>query len=296
MDYKSRGCIDLHIHSTASDGSLTPAEIIGLASRIGLQAISITDHDTLEGTRQALESHIPPHLEFISGIELSVAGPADGRMKGGLHILGYGIDPTDTTLRARLAKFRKIRAARSQHIVRRLNALGLDLTMEQVGAEVGEASAGRPHIANAMVRAGLVADINDAFGRYLGVDRPAYVGKERIPYHRAFELIQEAGGIAVLAHPYLVKCRDDAALKELLGQLRDAGLQGLEVYYPQHTPKATARYLKLAKAFNLLVTGGTDFHGEVTPEIEMGCGSGNLCVPYDLYARLLASLPKTEPI
>ncbi len=289
MDYKTCGCIDLHIHSTASDGTLTPPEIIEMASRIGLEAISITDHDTLEGTRLALQSPIPSHLKFITGVEMSASGPPGNLMKGGLHILGYGIDPDDPPLQQMLDKFKKIREKRTAHILERLNALGISLTMEQVVAEVGDATAGRPHVANAMIRAGLATDINDAFDRYLGVDRPAYVGKERISCRQAFELIHGAGGVPVLAHPYFVKCRDAETLKALVGQLRDMGLKGVEVYYPRHTLEATAQYLELAKEFNLLVTGGSDFHGEVTPDIQMGCGCGDLQVPYALYQTLLSS-------
>lgn len=260
-----------------------------MASRIGLEAISITDHDTLAGTRQALECNISPNLRFITGIEISAACPADSRVKGSLHILGYGIDPDDVPLRQMLDKFKMIRENRTERILERLNALGVQLTMEQVIVEVGEATAGRPHVARALIRAGLATDINDAFDRYLGDDRPAYVGKERISCRQAFELIHGAGGVPVMAHPYLVKCRDAETLKALVGQLCDLGLKGIEVYYPRHSPEATAQYLSLAKEYNLLVTGGSDFHGEVTPDLQMGLGTGDLRVPYALYDALLSS-------
>ncbi len=291
MDYNARGCIDLHIHSTASDGSLTPPEIIDMASRIGLEAISITDHDTSEGARQALQSFIPAHLKFITGIEMSAAGPKGFQIKGGLHILGYGIDPEDGSLVQMMNKLREIRENRTIRIIEKLNGLGLALTLEQVEAEVGKGTAGRPHVAKAMIRAGLARDINDAFDRYLADERPAYVGKERVSCRQAFDLIHGAGGLPVLAHPYLIERGDMAALKKLVGQLCDMGLKGLEAYYPQHTPEATAQYLELADHYHLLVTGGSDFHGEVTPDIQMGIGSGDLRVPSDLYQALVSYRP-----
>ncbi len=289
MDCDPRGCIDLHVHSTASDGTLTPAEIVRLASELGLEAVAITDHDTLEGTRQAFLYPLPPALHIITGIEISAASPGGDIAQGGLHILGYGIDPDDRPLGRTLARFRKIREERTRRIVERLVELGLPLTLEQVNAEVGEGSAGRPHVASAMIRAGLATDINDAFDRYLGDGCPAYVGKERISCRDAFDLIHAAGGVPVLAHPYLVKCNGTQGLEALIRQLRPIGLMGLEVYYPRHTHEETTRYVQLARKFDLLITGGTDFHGTVTPDIQMGCGGGDLRVSYAHFQALIAS-------
>ena len=286
MDSKRCGGIDLHIHSTASDGTFSPYEIIQMASRIGLDAFSITDHDTLEGSRQALYADIPSNLRFITGIEISAAIPANSSISGGVHLLGYGIDPEDAALNQTLDKFIKIRNNRIKAIVERLNALGVDLTLQQVLAEVGEGAAGRPHVATAMIKAGLARDVNDAFDRFLGNGRPACVGKERLDCRRALELIINAGGVPVLAHPYLVKCSDFGDLSRFVAQLCDLGLRGIEVYYPQHTHAAVAQYLSLAGKFALLVTGGSDFHGQLIPDVQMGCGRGDLHVPSVLFDQL----------
>lgn len=291
MDSKQSGGIDLHIHSTASDGTYTPQEILEMAARAGLQAIAITDHDTLDGSRQAFNGDIPASLAFLTGVEISVDAPSASKISDSLHILGYGVDPKDRKLVEALDKFQKIRNIRVHRIVDRLNALGVALTLEQVMGKAGDGTPGRPHVAAAMVNAGYAEHINDAFDRFLGNGKPACVSKERMPCEQAFELIHDAGGIPVLAHPYLIPCRGSDGLVLLVEQLRDMGLKGIECYYPQHTPEATAQYLKLAKEYGLLSTGGSDFHGALIPEIEMGCGEGDLYVPYALYERILSDYP-----
>ena len=265
-----------------------------MASQIGLEAISITDHDTLEGTRQALTCDKSPHLQFITGIEISVAAPPGVDIQGGLHVLGYGIDPDNVPLQKVLNNFKAIRDGRTVRILERLADLGLHLTLDQVNAEVGEGTAGRPHVARAMIRAGMAADINDAFDHYLGDGKAAYVGKERLSCGQAFDLIHGAGGIPVLAHPYLIDRRGADAFKSLVAQMCDMGLKGLEAYYPEHTPQATRDYLDVARQFNLLVTGGTDFHGDVTPHIQMGSGRGDLKVPKSIFEALMAARPASH--
>lgn len=291
MDSKQSGGVDLHIHSTASDGTHTPQKILEMAACAGLQAIAITDHDTLDGSRQAFNDDIPASLAFLTGVEISVHAPSPSNISDSLHILGYGVDPDDSKLIEALDKFQKIRSTRIHRIVDRLNALGIALTLEQVMGEAGDGTPGRPHVAVAMVNAGYAEHINDAFDRYLGNGRPACVSKERMTCERAFELIHGAGGIPVLAHPYLIPCRGSDGLILLVEQLCDMGLKGIEVYYPKHTPEAVAQYAKLAKKYGLLVTGGSDFHGELTPEIEMGSGEGDLYVPYALYEKILSDYP-----
>ena len=286
MDSKRCGGIDLHIHSTASDGTFSPNEIIQMAAQIGLDAISITDHDTLTGTRQALQTPFPPDLHFITGIEISAAVSADCGIRGGIHLLGYGIDPENAVLNTTLTRFSNVRAARIRTIVERLNTLGIELTLTQVNAQVGEGVAGRPHVAAAMIKAGYARDVDDAFDRFLGNDRPAYVGKERLDCRTALELITNAGGIPVLAHPYLVDHRDPNIFSAFVGQLCEMGLRGIEVYYPHHTREAVARYLLLADQFDLLVTGGSDFHGQLMPDVQLGSGRGDLYVPTMLYDAL----------
>ena len=288
MDSKQVGGIDLHIHSTASDGTHTPQEILEMAAREGLRAISITDHDTLDGSRAAYHSDLPSGLSFVTGVEISVQTPEKSDIKNSLHILGYGVDPEDGPLCKALDKYQEVRKLRIHRMVDRLQELGISIELEQVMKEAGEGTAGRPHVAEAMVKAGHAENINDAFDRYLGNGRPACVSKERMACRDAFDLIGRAGGIPVLAHPYLVAGGASDRLSGLLKQLCDMGLKGIEVYYPKHTPEAVSRYLELAATYRLSITGGTDFHGELIPEIQIGQGSGDLHVPYELYKKLLS--------
>jgi predicted metal-dependent phosphoesterase TrpH len=258
-----------------------------MADGLGLQAIAITDHDTLDGSRQAFKCDIPPSLSFLSGVEISVQAPAHHDIKESLHILGYGVDPDDPPLMRALEKFQEVRNNRIHRIVDRLHQLGIPLALQLVMDEAGDGTAGRPHVATAMVKTGYAENINDAFDRYLGNGRPACIGKERMACEKAFELIQGAGGVCVLAHPYLIPCQATDDLDRLVKRLCDMGLEGLEIYYPQHTPDAIAQYLDLADKYDLLATGGSDFHGELIPDIKLGCGSGGLYVPYELYDNLI---------
>lgn len=289
MESKQDGGIDLHIHSTASDGTFSPSEILKLASRSGLRAIAITDHDTLDGSRQALECGIPAGLHFLTGVEISTQPPMDLDSSGSLHILGYGIDPNHGELAKTLYKFKQVRLERTHRILDRLRHLGIPLTMEQVTAEVGEGAAGRPHVASAMVKAGAVANIDEAFQKYLRKGCPAYVSKERLDCHQAFELIQAAGGIPVLAHPALIPCGRNDELDDLVASLCKIGLKGLEVYYTEHPPQAVALYMNLAEKYGLTVTGGSDFHGQLTPHVKMGKGAGDLYVPFALFENLVSN-------
>ena len=288
MESKQRGGIDLHIHSTASDGTCSPSEILQLAARSGLQAIAITDHDTLEGSRQALRQDIPPGLHFITGVEISAQAPESCRAGGSLHILGYGVDPEHQLLTDTLRRFQRIRETRTHRVLDRLHALGIKLTLEQVLAEVGDGAPSRPHVASAMVKAGIVADIEEAFQKYLKKGRPAYVSKERLDCRQTIDLIRTAGGIPVLAHPYLIPCTKPDDLNELIEMLCSLGLQGLEVYYPKHPPEVVRQYLAMAEKNGLIATGGSDFHGALTPEIELGRGAGDLYVPYELFERMIS--------
>lgn len=290
LDSNHLGAIDLHMHSTASDGTCTPSELLQMASGLGLKAIAITDHDTLEGCREVLGGSLPPQLLFLSGVEISTEAPDGFSMGGSLHILGYGVDVNDGPLQQALVELQQARDSRIPSIVACLNRVGIAITMQQVMDHVGEGSPGRPHVARALIGMGVVADVNEAFDRYLSKGQPAYVDKYRIPCQCALELIQGAGGVAVLAHPYLVPGGDSEALTPLVRTLRDMGMVGLEVYYPEHSPQAVAFYLEVARRFDLLVTGGTDFHGDLLPQIQMGRGRGELMVPFALYEALAAKI------
>ena len=287
MDYRHRPGIDLHIHSTASDGSLTPSEILQQAQKLNLGAIAITDHDSLEGSKAALRAGIPSSIKFLSGVEISAAYPPFLSRSGSLHLLGYAIRLEDRGLNQSLSKLRQARKNRNPEILNRLEKLGCPLTLAEVRKVVGEGQLGRPHIARAMVSKRYVASVDEAFDSFLGTDKPAYVDKYRIDCIEAVNAITAAGGIPVLAHPGLLGIDNENTLKQFIGNLKEIGIRGIEVYYPEHTERQMQTYAAFARHFDLLVTGGTDFHGKMMPEIKLGTGKGSLFVPYELYEKLI---------
>ena len=286
MDYKNRLGIDLHIHSTASDGSLTPPEIIDHAQKLNLAAIAITDHDSIYGSKEALRTGIPPSLKFLTGVEISAAHPAFFPGSGSFHILGYGIRLDNHALNQTLNKLREARKNRNPKIIKRLNELGFKISLEDVNLTVADGQLGRPHIAHAMLKKGFVESMDEAFDKFLGAGKPAYVDKERIGCEEAIKMIRGARGVPVLAHPALLNIDDDWQMDELIRNLIKIGMRGIEVYYPEHSSEQTQLYKELAIKYDLLMTGGTDFHGSITPKIKMGTGKGKLFIPYKLYEQL----------
>jgi predicted metal-dependent phosphoesterase TrpH len=284
--------IDLHVHSNASDGSFSPADIFALAQTRGLAAVAITDHDTVTGAREALRIGPPSPLAFLPGIEISAAPPPEFRLSGSIHILGYGLDLYDRELNQLLSVLQAARENRNPAILSRLGQLGFNISLEEVLQAAGDGQAGRPHIARVMMEKGMVDSINEAFDNYLSQGRPAYVDKYRINSRQAIDAIRGAGGIAVLAHPYLLRTASRNQLDELVRSLKRMGLEGLEVHYPEHPPAETFFYERLARQYELLITGGTDFHGAVTPTIQIGCGRGDFFVPYRIYEALLDRLQR----
>jgi len=289
LEFRPQPSIDLHIHSTASDGTLSPADIIALALRLELGAISITDHDSLAGCREALLDGIPDALGFLTGVEISAEPPPSYPGAGSIHILGYGMRLDDPELNRTLEKLQDARKDRNPQIIARLTKLGIAIRLEEVEKEASRGQPGRPHIAKLLVKKGIVRTIDDAFDRYLGDGKPAYVDKFRIESSQAIGLINAAGGIPVLAHPSLLELENDQQLEEILREMITMGLKGVEVYFPAHTPEQTRWYAELAKRYDLLMSGGTDFHGDIQPEIQMGVGRGDLRVPFELYEKLIGS-------
>ncbi len=287
-----RGGIDLHVHSTASDGTLTPTEILALAVRLGLKAVAITDHDTLAGSIEARAGGIPSSLDFITGIEISAAAPEGYAVKGSVHVLGYGIDPCHGGLNKLIETLTAARNNRNPKIIERLNELGIDVAMDEVNRLVGGGSAGRPHIARLMVDKNMAGSIDDAFNRFLGKGQAAYVDKYRAPMDETIAAINQAGGIAVLAHPHLNRIDDPTTFESFLLTLIDMGLSGVEAIYPGQPMKDATLYSRLARKYDLLITGGTDFHGQVTPGIQLGIGDGSFHVPYQAFKDLTARLDK----
>ncbi len=272
--------IDLHAHTTTSDGSLTPSQLVDMARKNGLRALAVTDHDTIEGLPEALERGAEIGIEVAPGVEISAEFKS-----GTMHILGYFIDPANPNLSEKLQTLQEARRTRNPRIAGKLRDLGLEVTMEEVDAAAGGGQVGRPHFARVLIDKHYVSDIDEAFGRYLGKGAPAYVDKFRLYPKDAVTMIRGAGGIAVLGHPFTLNLEPEP-LERLLIDLVDVGLEGIEVYYSEHTPEMTRLYLTLAEKLNLLPTGGSDYHGDNKDEIALGRGFGNLAVPYDLLAGL----------
>jgi hypothetical protein len=272
--------IDLHLHTTHSDGSLAPVAVLELAHKAGVSALAITDHDITTGIPEALEAGARLGIEIIPGVEIS-SRFGDNE----LHILGYFLDWRDATLNARLATLRASRHNRNPLIIERLRALGCDLTYEEVKTLAGTESVGRPHIARVLMEKGYVASAKEAFDRFLAHGKPAYVPRELPDPAEAIAWIRDARGIAVLAHPLWAKVNGEGLFK-LCEKLKASGLGGLEVHYSTHNPKQTADLLDIARRLDLLVTGGSDFHGLTKPDIEVGVGRGGLSVPVKLLEPL----------
>jgi len=287
LEYNNRLGIDLHIHSTASDGSLAPADIIDHAQKLELAAIAITDHDSVDGSKEALQIGIPPSLRFLTGVEISAANPPFFPGSGSFHILGYDIRLDHSDLNQTLNKLQDARKNRNPEIIKCLNKLEFQISLDEVKKEVADGQLGRPHIAYAMMKKGFVASIDEAFDKYLGAGKPAYVDKFRIECGQAVNIIRDAGGVPVLAHPALLNIKNKQELDILLQNLIKIGLGGIEVYYPGHSPRQIRQYTEMATKYGLLMTGGTDFHGTITPKIKMGSGTGDLFVPYTLYKDLV---------
>ena len=243
---------DLHVHTTASDGVLTPVEVILQAVQCGLTGMAITDHDTLDGidtARLFIEAEQIP-LDFIPGIELNTDyGDYE------VHILGYFITDPDGRMTERLDYIKRERWSRAEKIVAKLNRLGVNITMDLVEQCAGGQLIGRPHIARALISLGLAVTEEDAFHKYIGYGRPAYVRRYKFTPAEAIALIRQAGGISVLAHPGLIN--DQAKVRQVIAM----GIEGLEVYYPEHQPAQVEQLAALAQNHDLLITGGSDFHG-----------------------------------
>lgn len=274
-------CCDLHTHTTHSDGSFTPTELIQLAKKIGLAAIAITDHDTMSGIGEAMSAGESLGVEVIPGVEMSVIPPS-----GDMHILGYYVDEKSGDFASVLELLQTARAERNPMILKKLRDIGKSISMENVLAVAGTAQIGRPHIAQALVNKGYVATTGEAFARYLRKDAPAYVPKSRLLPHEAVKAIHKAGGVAVLAHPISLKCATDKELEAIIAELAEAGLDGMECYYSEHEPIVTKKLLEIAKKYNLCTSGGSDFHGSAKPHIALGKGKGSLCVPYPCISEL----------
>lgn len=262
--------IDLHCHSTASDGTLAPAEVVKLAHESGLSALALTDHDTVAGIASAAAAAGAVGIDFLPGIEISCQFPHPGTM----HLLGYGVDPESAVLKDLSRRLIEARDNRNPKIVRRLNELGVAITMEEVEDVAGGDVVGRPHIAAVLVRKGYSGSTKTAFDKYLGTTGSAYFDKERLSPRQAIEMICQSGGLSVLAHPVQLRASNDAEFDRIVKDLVDLGLGGLEVIHSDHDAGMVERYSDLADRYGLLQTGGSDFHGGNKQDIRLGFANG----------------------
>jgi predicted metal-dependent phosphoesterase TrpH len=270
--------VDLHTHSTYSDGLLAPAELVAEAARVGLRALALTDHDTVAGIAEATGAAASAGIELVPGVELSSGG---GDEWPEIHLLGYFVDPTDPGLLAGLAAYADHRLARLERIVARLDALGATIEPDLVRRLAGPGTVGRPHVARALVETGRVGSMGEAFERYLGRGRPAFVPRPKVEPGRAIAQIGAAGGVAVLAHPLAV-----GDVEAVLSRLVPLGLVGLEADYGEYDPATRAALRQVADHWRLIATGGSDFHG---PGFRAGRDLGRPWVAPEAVERLRAA-------
>lgn len=244
--------VDLHIHSTASDGRLSPAEVVHKSAEAGLTVIALTDHDTVDGIAPALEAAKDlPGLRVIPGVEINTDLPS-----GEAHLLGYFVDHTNAELRKALERLRQSRKIRAQGMIDKLGGLGIHIEWQQVKEIAGDATIGRPHIAQILLEKGYISSIKEAFTKYIGRKGPAYVEREKIAQTEAVALILQANGLPVLAHPLTFP-----EMETMVSKLKAAGLIGIEAYYDNYTAEEVARLVSLAERHSLIATGGSDYHG-----------------------------------
>lgn len=277
--------IDLHMHTDCSDGQFSPEKTVQLAHEAGVTTLAITDHDATDGIAPAQKAAMQYGMRFFPGVEISVKGEKE------LHILGYGIDPHHAEMCEFFADFQRERAARAVRIVEYLKRRGVSVTLDDVRRYNAGQISGRPHFAKTLVAMGYVSSVKEAFARYLTTPEfYAHVERPKPSPERGLEVIRNAGGVAVLAHPYLLHM-ELSQFESILQQLISFGLQGIEVYHSRHTPECIMQYLQLAKQYNLLVTCGSDFHGPaVKPDIFLGSGAnGNLCITDETIPNRLAA-------
>ena len=271
--------IDLHTHSTCSDGSMTPAELVRHAKVSGLCAMALSDHDPVSGVDEAMATGLEIGVEVIPAIELSAVSATE------THILGYFIDPHAPELVQALGRIRDIRVERLTETCAMLKSHAIDVSMEEVRAIAGGGVLCRAHIAKIMTEKGYAESPRDAFHRWLNVGCPCYSETQAITDEEAISLIRAAGGDAYLAHLHLTKLPDDA-LDAFVARLTAAGLHGIEGYYTDYTAEMAKKYRALAKKHHLAISGGTDFHGSFKPHISIGQGLGNMEIPYTVLAEI----------
>ena len=277
--------IDLHMHSCCSDGTLTPEELVEAALAMGLEAAALTDHDTLSGVERFLAAAAGTPLHAVSGVEL-----ASMLFNKDIHIVGLFIDPHNPALLSALEQLRVWREERNVQMVEKIRSKGFLITMEEVLAEAGGESVGRPHMASVLLKKGYFPDMQSVFNRLIGRNGSCYVLRKYYPVNDCIRLIHDAGGLAIWAHPLHAAHGARATLRKIGSRLVNYGLDGLECHYSMFSEEQRRDALEFAHARSLLISGGSDYHGASHPQVKMGTGiDGNLAIPFEIYERLLAA-------
>lgn len=275
--------IDLHTHTCCSDGSMTPTELVKHACEKGLSAIAVTDHDTISGIEEAIEAGKKYNIEVVPGVEFS------SQSRSQVHVLGYYIDIKSPSLLKVFAEQQEERIISNRKYLKVLMEHGFPITDEDVKKVAPHGGVGRAHYAKIMMEHGWVSSVKEAFDLYLGVGMPCYIEREVITPERAIEIIHNAGGLAFFAHPHQTKLPWNE-LHDFICHLKNHGLDGIEGYYSEYTPEMHTRFMSTAKELDLLISGGSDFHAEMKPHIQIGVGMGNLSIPYSVLENIKASL------
>lgn len=270
-----QGYIDLHTHSTCSDGSMTPSELVKHAAENNLAAIALTDHDTVNGVEEAVNQGLLSGVEVVPAIEFSVRSATE------THILGYFIDIKNPHLVSILDEIIEKRIERNVMTAKLLQDIGFDVTLDEAASLAPGGIVGRAHFARVMMKKGYVSSVKEAFDKYLSSGKPAYFGNQNLEAKAAIEAIHNAGGVAYLAHLHLIKL-DDEALEKYVAELVSYGLDGIEGYYTDYDEAMQNKYISLARKYNLGISGGTDFHADMKPHISIGKGLGNMAIPYSV--------------
>lgn len=273
--------VDLHTHSTASDGSSTPTQLMAEAGAAGLTTIALTDHDTLEGIDEAVAAANRFGVELIPGVELSLEWD-----KGGMHLVVLWLEPGPGPLQDRLAALQEARSSRNDRILARLHELDMEVSLDELLEEAGAGSVGRPHIAAILVRKGYVSDIQEAFNLYLAKGAPAYFGRDRLTPEEGIALAREAGGVPVLAHPHTLGVDNRFEFADLMERLVGAGLVGVECHYGTYEADGRRGLTAMARRFGLIPSGGSDYHGSYKPDVMLGTGKVGLTVPDHILEEL----------
>jgi predicted metal-dependent phosphoesterase TrpH len=277
---KKTMCVDLHTHSIYSDGTATPKELVQMASALELSGLALTDHDTMEGCAQAVAAGRQYGVRVIPGLEISCI-----HGKFSLHILGYGVDPENPLLNNKLLHIQDGRQRRNRKILAKLADIGIEISKQELKTLSACGQTGRPHIARLLMAKQIVPDFGTAFRRYLGKGKPAYAERFSFSAAETISFIHKAGGVAILAHPGKL----DPAMRvqpRLINELVQRKLDGLEIYYPTHPRKVQKKLHGLAKQFNLLKTGGSDYHGGNRPNNGLAGGKGSICPPDSILEEL----------